>query len=631
MISSPDEPRPGHFPTAMAADAADLQDELRAVRARIAELECTADHFNNLLAGSDIPALFLDHQLAIKWFSPAFSRLFDFADSAIGQSIEHFAHKFDDDGLVRDARTVLECISAMDAEIPGAGGQWYLRRILPYRTGGGGIDGVAITFTDITQKRASEAGQRHSEQHLRELMAALPGAVYTTDARGRITFCNPAAIKFWGRTPDAEKDLWGGAVRLYHRDGAPLSLDQSPMAIAVRENRAIHGAEIIAERADGKRVPYLSYPTPLHDADGNVTGAVNMLIDISERKQAEAVARQLVAIVKSSDDAILSKSPDGIITSWNDGAQRLLGYEAAEIVGKSIMAIVPDDRRQEEADFLRRVRTGQHIPHLRTQRQRKDGSLIWLSLTISPVHNAAGEITGISSIARDLTHTLASEENRRSLMRELNHRVKNTMAVVQAIAAQTLDHATSLRDARDKFSARLLNLAQAHDLLTRESWQGANLSETIADSIRPYRNNSGRFRVRSAPDTPEIRLAPGAILSISMAVHELCTNAAKYGALSQPNGYVTINWRLVADQGRRQLVLEWQEHDGPRVEPPSHRGFGSRMIERAVTAELGGEVRMEYALAGLHCTIVMPLGMESATTRDAAGSADDSGAFSIRP
>ncbi|MBD9375587.1 PAS domain S-box protein [Rhizobium sp. ARZ01] len=469
--------------------------------------------------------------------------------------------------------------------------------------GGGRHELILLAIEDITDRRRGESAVRASEQHFKELIEALPGAVYTTDAEGRITSYNPAAAELWGRKPALGSDAWCGSWRMYRPDGTILPHDECPMAIALKEKRAIEGTEAVAERPDGVRVPFLAYPTPLRDASGKVTGAVNMLVDITERKQAEAVAQRLAAIVESSDDAIISKSLMGTVTSWNTGAERLFGYAANEIVHKSIMTLVPPDRHDEELGILERVGRGDHIQHYETLRRRKDGTLVWVSLTVSPLRNSAGRVIGASTIARDMTERRRADEHRKTLMDELNHRVKNTMAVIQSIASQTLGHASTLDEARDAFGSRLINLAKAHDALTRESWQSANLADIVIDTVKPHAGGENRFRVEG----PDIRLAPSAALAFSMALHELSTNAAKYGALTSEGGQVVVVWQIEEEDADRRLVLHWHERGGPPVAMPTRRGFGSRLIERALASELNGEVRVEYKSSGLECTIIAPM------------------------
>ncbi|MEO3433263.1 PAS domain S-box protein [Inquilinus sp. CAU 1745] len=333
--------------------------------------------------------------------------------------------------------------------------------------------------------------------------------------------------------------------------------------------------------------------------------------DITERRKAEAALRQseqrlssrLAAIVESSDDAIVSKNLEGVIASWNRGAERLFGYKGQEIVGKSILTLIPPDRHDEETHILDRIRRGEHIEHYETIRLRKDGSQIWVSLTISPLRDANGKIVGASKIARDMTERRRADVHRRILIRELNHRVKNTLAVIQSIASQTLGHAATIEDARAAFESRLINLAKAHDLLTRENWTGANLADLVSDTVEPLSGGEDRFRIEG----PAVQLVPASALAISMALHELSTNAAKYGALSREDGKVELRWKIESNGEAPRLKLRWEESGGPKVVEPKRKGFGSRLIERALAAELGGEVRVSYEPAGVVCTIDAPL------------------------
>ena len=215
-----------------------------------------------------------------------------------------------------------------------------------------------------------------------ELLALLPVAVYTTDAQGRITFYNEAAAALWGHRPKLGTDGWCGSWRLYWPDGTFLPHGECPMAMALKEGRAIQGMEAAAERPDGTRVPFLAYPTPFFGPSGEVIGAVNMLVDITERKEAELAAQQLAAIVESSEDAILSMDLEGVVTSWNRGAERLYGYSGQEILGKPVAILLPSDRQGEEPEILARIRRGERIDHYETVRQGKDGGLFDVSLSV---------------------------------------------------------------------------------------------------------------------------------------------------------------------------------------------------------------------------------------------------------
>ena len=244
-----------------------------------------------------------------------------------------------------------------------------------------------------------------------QIVQNLPVAVYSTDAAGRLTFYNEAAASLWGRHPKLGQEWWCGSWRLYWPDGRPMGHDECPMAVALKTGCAARGEEAIAERPDGVRVPFLAYPTPLRNAAGQLIGAVNTLVDITERKQNEEAARHYAAIVESSDDAILSKDVNGVIMSWNNGAQRLFGYTSEEAVGKSVTLLIPVDRHDEEPKILERIRRGERIDHYETVRQRKDGSLVDISLTVSPIRDRRGTY---HRRVKDCSRHYGAQEGRRA-------------------------------------------------------------------------------------------------------------------------------------------------------------------------------------------------------------------------
>src|SRR5262245_28135312 len=196
-----------------------------------------------------------------------------------------------------------------------------------------------------------------------ELLEALPVAVYTTDAYGRITFYNRAAAELWGHHPEIGRSQWCGSWRLYWPDGRPLPRGESPMAIALKEGREVRGVEAIAERPDGTRVRFLPYPTPRRHSSGRLVSAINLFMNGTERHEAELESARLAAIVVSSDGAINSQTIDGRITPWNAGATRIFGYEASEMIGESILRIISTELHGEEREILARMQRGERIDH----------------------------------------------------------------------------------------------------------------------------------------------------------------------------------------------------------------------------------------------------------------------------
>ncbi len=434
-----------------------------------------------------------------------------------------------------------------------------------------------------------------SEQRLHELLHALPAAVYTTDAADQNTFYNQAAAPLFIYQPNLNSDQWCGSWRLYWPDGTPLPHDQCPMAIAMRENRSINGMEAAAERPDGTRVPFMAFPSPLRDASGKVVGAVNMLVDITERKHAERVGQQFASIVETSDDAIASKDLNGLIATWNPGAERLFGYTAEEIIGKSVTILIPPDRQDEETEIMARIWRGDRVDHYETVRRRKDGSMVEISLTVSPIKNAAGRVIGASKIARDITEHKRAEEHITLLAREVDHRSKNLLALVQATVH--LAQADTPQALKAAIEGRIQALANAHTLLSQSRWAGADLYSLVAEELAPYcKDGEERIRING----PTLMLEPDTAQSMAVAVHELTTNAVKYGALSMAAGHIQIEWSSAAD-GR--FAFRWTETGGPPVKPPARRGFGTGVVERLIRGQLKGNVRFDWRGEGLVCEI----------------------------
>ena len=372
-----------------------------------------------------------------------------------------------------------------------------------------------------------------------DLLELLPAAVYTTDAQGLITFYNQAAAELWGHRPEIGTAQWCGSWRLYWPDGRPMAHDECPMAVTLREGRPVRGAEAIAERPDGTRVRFASYPTPLTDAAGRVTGAINLLVDITEQSRTELESAKLAAIVTASDDAVISKTIDGRITSWNAAATRLLGYEANEIIGQPILRIIPPELHDEEKDIIARLQRGEYIEHYETVRIAKDGRRVDLSLSLSPLRDKFGRVVGAAKIARDITERKRTEALQQLLLEELNHRVKNTLAIIQAMANQSLRHAKSPSDFVSGFSGRVQALARAHDVLTQTKLQGADVLQLVRDQV--LLGGAGDIRVDCRG--PAVMLDAQTAVHLALVLHELATNARKYGALSAPWGACPWNGR----------------------------------------------------------------------------------------
>jgi len=335
----------------------------------------------------------------------------------------------------------------------------------------------------ISNSARSEATLRERERRFRELLNALPAAIYTTDSEGRITYFNETAAELWGHRPKLGSSEWCGSWKLFWPDGTPLPHDQCPMAIALKEDRPVRGLEVIAERPDGIRVPFIPYPTPLHDESGKLVGAVNMLVDITERKRAE--------------------------------------------------------------------------------------------------------------------------EQQALLVRELHHRVKNTLATVQAIMGSTARSADTIEEFKTALIGRIGALAMTHRLLTDEAG-AVGFGDLLHNELDAFDDGSDG---RIALSGPEVYLSSQLSVSLGMAVHELTTNAAKFGALSVVGGKVDVTWSITIEATRRTLNFDWVESRGPEVSPPKRHGFGSRLLEFVLPGQIQANATIDYRPDGvrMHCSVPLPL------------------------
>lgn len=464
---------------------------------------------------------------------------------------------------------------------------------------------------DVTELRHARAELEHKDQHFRQFLESLPIAVYTTDASGMITYFNPAAADFAGREPEIGRDKWCVTHRLFTPDGEPLPHAECPLAIALRENRPVRNVEALAQRPDGTIVPFLPFPTPVRDSEGKVVGAVNALVDLSESTRMDAVAQRLSAIVESSFDAIVSKDLNGVITTWNNGAERLFGYAAEEAVGRPVTMLFPAGQEDEEPRILERIRRGERVESYETIRRRKDGSLVPVSLTISPVRNAGGRIVGASKIARDISSAKESEHRIRMLMREVNHRVKNQYAVILSMVRET----NKRSDSRDVFERlvreRIMALSRSHDLLVSADWKGATIFELLTAQIKAFAEEE-----RVSMSGPAIVLSPNALQHLGMAFHELGTNSAKYGVLSGTEGTIAVSWDIV--DGKR-FKLTWTETDGPEVQTIGKEGgFGSVVLMRVAPQAVSGTGDLAFGPRGVTWTLEAPLANVDASVRKEA-------------
>ncbi|MGZ4987698.1 MAG: sensor histidine kinase [Limisphaerales bacterium] len=322
----------------------------------------------------------------------------------------------------------------------------------------------------------------------------------------------------------------------------------------------------------------------------------------ADSREAHELASQLAAIVQSSDDAIVSKNLDGIVVNWNAAAERIFGYSASEMIGQPIAKLIPEDRLDEESNILAQIRAGRRVDHYETVRKRKDGTLIEVSLTVSPVTNSEGIIVGASKIARDITERKRVEERQKLLMGEMKHRVNNLEAVIQSLGRSAIPKNEPAVEAFfDAFMGRLHALLSVGDLVVSSTSRQADLRDVINRALEPFLNAGTGSAIKLAG--PSLHLAENTSGGLALAMHELATNAIKYGALKADGGTVELHWSVEPDgENGRRVKIEWKERVDSVISEPENRGFGSRLIRAAIAAERDHRTDVVFEPDGLRCT-----------------------------
>jgi PAS domain S-box-containing protein len=443
---------------------------------------------------------------------------------------------------------------------------------------------------------ARELGQFEAEDSLVRMLASLVTASHEfigiADLEGNALFVNEAGRNLVG-LPSLEAVRLTRIIDYFSADDQGRVLDE--VLSAVRDTGFWEGELKFRNFQTGQVIPVLYNIFPVRDSTGAITAYGTVTRNLTERKSAEQRLGSLASIVESSDDAIVSKNLDGIIANWNKGAERIFGYTSEEAIGQPITIVIPADRQSEERDILTRIRRGERIDHFETVRRRKDGTPIVVSLTVSPVRNAEGQVIGASKIARDITEQKQSQEQIATLAREAEHRSKNLLATVQATVR--LSQSETSDGLKRAIEGRLQSLANVHSLFVKTRWIGADLSTIATQELAPYsEKNQRRVRINGPP----VFLEPDVAQTIAMTLHELATNAAKYGALAVPDGQLELNWR----DADGQLHLRWTESSGPKVQEPTHKGFGGRIIEQMI-AQRSGKTHFDWRADGLVCEIAL--------------------------
>ncbi len=461
-------------------------------------------------------------------------------------------------------------------------------------------------------EEGSDATLREERAFATLLLNSMSEGFYVVDRAGRTTICNQAMLRILGfETPDevigaSTHDL----IHHHHADGSPYPVTACPIYRAAREGISMVVDNEVFFRRDGTSFP-VEYRTEPLIRDGRLDGAVCTFVDISHRVGAERRLREseerLALATKAGGIGIWDYDVVNATLRWDDRVRSLFGVAPEAPIGlaENLDRIHPGDRATVQAALARAfdsLGSGDYYVRFRIP-QEDEGRIRWVEAQGQATFKAAVAVR-LVGVLRDISSEQEAERHLRLMVNELNHRVKNSLAMVQGVAAQTFRHSTDMETARTAFTERLVALARAHDVLTASRWEGADLAQVVALTVHTHAGEQdSRFDVAG----PRIALSPKAVLAFSVALHELATNAVKYGALSNVAGRVTIRWTIEGPEGDRRLSFAWVESDGPATDAPQRRGFGTKLIERGLASELQGYVAIEFPRTGVICRINVPL------------------------
>lgn len=494
-----------------------------------------------------------------------------------------------------------------EAVMPGADGgtRWVSCSMSPIRAEAGPPTRLLWIKHDITERRRIEDELRKQQERYQRIVETADEGVWLVDAEWRTTYVNTRIAEMLRTNP---ADMVGRPVTdfVFPEDIPALNERRRQRE---RGARGQHDERL--RRADGSELWTIMSTNAFFDPKGRFEGALAMITDITDRRATEAGLREalqrLSFHVNNSPLAVIEWDREFRVSAWSSGAQRMFGWEAAEVIGKhpSEWRVVHEEDQEEVARVISRLHTGAEPRNLCLNRNyTKSNETIWCQWYNSVLFEPDGSVNSIVSLAQDVTERHRADERQHMLMLELDHRVRNNLATVLGIAQQTLSVSGTIDEFAGAFTGRIVSLARAHALLSRASWEGVDLFALCSNILESAMSGPAP---RVIAEGPPVRLTASQSGILALTLHELMTNAVKYGALSTPAGRVRIGWASYSTGPECSLRIEWKEEGGPSVAQPTRTGFGSTFIEAAVAYELKGSARFAYDPSGFQCELIIPL------------------------
>lgn len=463
--------------------------------------------------------------------------------------------------------------------------------------------GTVIEARNISEERARDAALRESEERFRNIADHTPAMLWVTDDTGYCTYLNKGWYEYTGQRDREGEGL--GWLQAVHPEDRP---EAERAFLSANDEQKGYEIDFRVRRADGSYRWCVDAAKPRFDGNGRFLGHIGSVIDIDERREAAEKVRASEETLRSVIDQMpigvaIARVPSGEIFLYNQALEEMLGHSILSNDASTYDRYggIDEDGRSLSAERYplgRAILFGETVVGDEMRYRRGDGRIIHLLGHAAPIVGSSGKAEIAVVTLQDITDRKKAEQHQRLLIDELSHRAKNLLAIIQSVAQQSFKNGSDPSTMVSSFEGRLGALAAAHGILTRQRWEAAPIRQIICDTIMAVKADDHRLKL----DGPDLLVPPKTGVSLAMAIHELTTNAVKYGSFSNEAGSVTVSWQV--ENGR--LKLEWRERGGPVVSTPSRRGFGSRMIERGLAAELGGEVTISFEADGVVCRVDAP-------------------------
>ena len=580
-----------------------INEELHTVNAelksKLASISLAHSDLQNLTAATEIGTLFLDPDLRIKMFTAPIAELFNVTETDIGRVISDFTNRLDYDALEEDVRRVLKDLTPIEREVRTRDKRWYVMRVRPYRTVEDRIDGTVVTFVDISARLQAEQALSRSEEQLRALVRASSQVLYRMSPD-------------W----DEMRELVGGG---FLSDAS--CPDESWLAHYIPDEdqakvRAVIQAATKAtttfelehrvRRTDGTIGWMLSRAIPVLDDEGTIVEWFGSASDVTARKRAEDALRESEArqraLIEGLPQLVWRAVSGGHWTWASPQWTAFTGQSEAESHGMGWTACLhPDDRDKAVSQWRMAEQNGALEVDYRLWHAGED-HYRWFQTRATPVRDDAGVIVEWLGTSTDVDDLLGMQERQKIMVAELQHRTRNLLAVVRNIAQRSIDASPG----RDEYDARLGALSRVQGFLSRSPGYSVPLAEIVRAELQAAGDGASE---RVEIGGPAVALPGESVQAVALAVHELATNAVKYGAIAQPSGHLSVIWRVDGgdEPASRRLVIDWRESGVAMPEAsPIHRGYGTELITRALPYQLRAETTLEFTSEGVRCRVALP-------------------------